>query len=62
MAGFAVVAGTISEALIATAAGIIVAVFAVVFYNYLQIKINEAANEFRNGLGDMADQFNTLKR
>jgi biopolymer transport protein ExbB/TolQ len=61
-AGFAVVAGTISEALIATAAGIIVAVFAVVFYNYLQIKITEAANEFRNGLGDMADQFNTLKR
>jgi biopolymer transport protein ExbB/TolQ len=61
-AGFAVVAGTISEALIATAAGIIVAVFAVVFYNYLQIKIGEAASEFKNGLGDMADQFNTLKR
>jgi biopolymer transport protein ExbB/TolQ len=60
-AGFTVVAGTISEALIATAAGIIVAVFAVIFYNYLQIKISEAASEFRNGIGDMADQFNTLK-
>jgi biopolymer transport protein ExbB/TolQ len=61
-AGFSVVAGTISEALIATAAGIIVAVFAVVFYNYLQIKISEAASEFKNGIGDMADQFHTLKR
>jgi biopolymer transport protein ExbB/TolQ len=61
-AGFTVVAGTISEALIATAAGIIVAVFAVIFYNYLQIKISEVASEFRNGVGDMADQFNMLKR
>jgi len=61
-AGFSVVAGTISEALIATAAGIIVAVFAVIFYNYLQIKISEAASDFKNGLGDMVDQFNTLKR
>ncbi len=61
-AGFTVVAGTISEALIATAAGIIVAVFAVIFYNYLQIKISEVASEFKNGVGDMADQFNMLKR
>lgn len=61
-AGFAVVAGTISEALIATAAGIIVAVFAVIFYNYLQVKISETANEFKNGLGDMADQFNVFKK
>ncbi len=61
-AGFAVVAGTISESLIATAGGIIVAVFAVVLYNYLQTRIAEIAREFKNGLGDMADQFNTLKR
>lgn len=61
-AGFAVVAGTISEALIATAGGIIVAVFAVILYNYLQTKIAEIAREFRNDLGDMADQYNTLKR
>jgi biopolymer transport protein ExbB/TolQ len=61
-AGFAVVAGTISEALIATAGGIIVAVFAVILYNYLQTKIAEIAREFRNDLGDMADQYHTLKR
>jgi biopolymer transport protein ExbB/TolQ len=61
-AGFAVVAGTISEALIATAGGIIVAVFAVILYNYLQTKIAEIAREFRNDLGDMADQYKGLKR
>lgn len=61
-AGFAVVAGTISEALIATAGGIIVAVFAVILYNYLQTKIAEIAREFKNDLGDMADQYNTLKK
>jgi biopolymer transport protein ExbB/TolQ len=61
-AGFSVVAGSISEALIATGSGILVAVIAVMFYNYLQVKISSAASEFKNGLGDMADQFNTLKR
>lgn len=61
-AGFAVVAESISEALIATAGGIIVAVFAVILYNYLQTRINELAREFKNDLGDMADQYNTLKK
>lgn len=61
-AGFSVVAGSISEALIATGSGILVAVIAVMFYNYLQVRISSAASEFKNGLGDMADQFNTLKR
>jgi biopolymer transport protein ExbB/TolQ len=61
-AGFSVVAGSISEALIATGSGILVAVIAVMFYNYLQVKISSVASEFKNGLGDMADQFNTLKR
>lgn len=60
--GFAVVAGTISEALIATAAGILVAVFAVIFYNYLQVKIAEILTEFRNGLGDLAEVFNANKK
>ncbi len=60
--GFAVVAGSISEALIATAAGILVAVFAVMFYNYLQVKVTEALNEFKNGLGDMAESFNSAKK
>jgi len=61
-AGFAVVAGTISESLIATAGGIIVAVFAVILYNYLQTRIAELAREFKNGLGDMADMFHSQKR
>lgn len=60
--GFAVVASTISEALIATAAGILVAVFAVMFYNYLQVKISEILVEFKNGLGDMSEQFNASKK
>lgn len=59
--GFAVVSVSISEALIATAAGILVAVLAVIFYNYLQVKISETATEFKNALGDMADQFNAVK-
>jgi biopolymer transport protein ExbB/TolQ len=60
--GFAVVAASISEALIATAAGILVAVIAVMFYNYLQIKISEISSEFKNALGDMAEQFNSIKK
>jgi biopolymer transport protein ExbB/TolQ len=60
--GFAVVAGTISEALVATAAGILVAVFAVMFYNYLQVRISEILVEFRNGLGDMSETFNANKK
>jgi biopolymer transport protein ExbB/TolQ len=60
--GFAVVASTISEALIATAAGILVAVFAVMFYNYLQVKISETLIEFKNGLGDLAEEFNANKK
>lgn len=61
-AGFTVVAGSISEALIATGAGILVAVIAVMFYNYLNVKVSATAKEFKNNLGDMADQFNMLKR
>ncbi|MDO9182263.1 MAG: MotA/TolQ/ExbB proton channel family protein [Bacteriovorax sp.] len=60
--GFAVVASTISEALVATAAGILVAVFAVMFYNYLQVKVTEALNEFKNGLGDLTESFNSAKK
>jgi len=37
--GFAVVAGGISEALIATALGLAVAIVAVIFYNYFQTKL-----------------------
>ncbi len=42
-AGFAVVAAEISEALVATAAGIIVAVIAVALFNYFQVKANKVA-------------------
>ena len=61
-AGFSVVAGSISEALIATGAGILVAVVAVMFYNYLNVKVSATAKEFKNSLGDMADQFNSIKK
>jgi len=37
--GFEVVAGGISEALIATAVGLFVAIFALVLYNYLQVRV-----------------------
>lgn len=37
--GFNVVAGGISEALVATASGILVAVIAVFFYNYFQVRV-----------------------
>ena len=38
--GFAVVAGGISEALIATALGLIVAIVALIFYNYFQTRLD----------------------
>jgi biopolymer transport protein ExbB len=44
--GFAVVAAGISEALIATAAGLGVAIFALGFYNYLQVRAGAVANTF----------------
>lgn len=53
--GFSVVAAGISESLIATAAGIIVAVVAVIFYNWLQTKVNHIAQDFRLKLEDTAD-------
>ena len=45
--GFSVVAAGISESLIATAAGIIVAVVALLFYNYLISRVNKGAQDFR---------------
>jgi biopolymer transport protein ExbB len=53
--GFSVVASGISESLIATAAGIIVAVVAVIFYNFLQTKVNGIAQDFRHKVEDAAD-------
>jgi biopolymer transport protein ExbB/TolQ len=45
--GFAVVANGISEALISTAAGIFVAVEAVVLYNYFQARLGRASAELK---------------
>ena len=53
--GFSVVAAGISESLIATAAGIIVAVIAVLFYNYFQTRVNQSAQEFKHRVEDIAD-------
>jgi biopolymer transport protein ExbB len=45
--GFTVVAAGISEALVATAAGLIVAVMAIVAYNYLTVRANRISVELR---------------
>jgi biopolymer transport protein ExbB/TolQ len=60
--GFSIVAAGISEALIATAAGIIVAVVAVIFYNYFQIRVNSIAQSFRNKVEDAAETFLLKKK
>jgi len=56
--GFTVVAAGLSEALIATAAGIIIAVIAVLFFNYFQTKLSEINIEFKHGLEDLSDFLN----
>lgn len=53
--GFSVVASGLSEALIATAAGIVVAVVAVIFYNYFQNRLQSINLSFKNGLSDLID-------
>jgi biopolymer transport protein ExbB len=50
-----VVAAGISESLVATAAGIIVAVVALLFYNYLQTRVNHIATDFRLKMEEVAD-------
>ena len=55
--GFSVVAAGLSEALIATAAGIIVAVIAVLFFNFLLNWINSLSSDFRNRFADFAAYF-----
>lgn len=60
--GFSVVAAGISEALIATAAGIIVAVIAVIFYNYFQTRVAAIAADFRNRVEDAAELMFLLRR
>ena len=54
--GFAVVAEGLSEALVATAVGIGVAVVAIVFYNYLQVRLKALHLEFRHKMEDLAER------
>ncbi len=54
--GFDVVAAGLSEALIATAAGILVAVMAVILYNYFQTRLSGMNLEFRNKVEDLAEE------
>jgi biopolymer transport protein ExbB len=54
--GFAVVSAGISEALIATAAGLFVALEAIIFFNYLQNAIGGTARE----LALLVDELNEL--
>jgi biopolymer transport protein ExbB len=49
--GFAVVAAGISEALVATALGLAVAIIAVIFYNYFQTRIGSLSALFRIQVG-----------
>ena len=56
--GFAVVADGISEALVATAAGIFVAIEAVVFYNFFQARLGRVAAELKL----ITDEFAELLR
>jgi biopolymer transport protein ExbB len=53
--GFAVVAAGISEALVATALGLAVAIIAVVAYNYFQVRLNDIAAGMRIGLARFVD-------
>lgn len=53
--GFAVVAAGLSEALTATAAGIIVAVIAVIFYNYFHTKLQVINLNFKHDIEDFMD-------
>lgn len=53
--GFAVVSAGLGEALIATAAGIIVAVIAVIFYNYFQNRLGRLYLSIKNELEDIRE-------
>ena len=56
--GFAVVAAGISEALVATALGLGVAIIALIFYNYFQTRIGNLNGLFRIQVGKILEQMN----
>ena len=53
--GFSVVAAGISEALVATGAGLIVAVYSVFAYNYFMTRINNVSYQWKIELEDLHD-------
>jgi len=57
--GFAVVAAGISEALVATALGLAVAIIAVIFYNYFQTRISTLNGLFRIQIGKILQNIST---
>lgn len=60
--GFSVVAGGISEALVATAAGLAVAIVAVIAYNYLQTKIAGINTEIKINSAKVLDAYKEGRR
>jgi len=54
--GFSVVSSGLSEALIATAAGILVAIVSVIFYNFFQTKINAIFLRLKNNLEELSEK------
>ena len=59
--GFSVVSAGISEALVATGAGLIVAVYSVFAFNYFTTRINNAGYQWKTDLEDMRDWAATQK-
>lgn len=60
--GFAVVAAGISEALVATALGLLVAILALLFFNYFQVKIGNIDTQLRVGLGRFLEASSAASR
>ncbi len=59
--GFSVVAQGVSEALVATAGGILIAVIAVAFYNYFQSRANRATVEVKLVVDEFLEQLTNMK-
>lgn len=56
-AGFSAIAGGISEALVATASGLLVAIPAVWMYNYFTSRVSRFAVEMQNSADELVDYF-----
>jgi biopolymer transport protein ExbB/TolQ len=57
--GFAVVAGGISEALVATALGLGVAIIALIFYNYFQVRLDRIESALTIGTARLVEGLRT---